>query len=1028
MIAQSLWIGKELSTLEYMSIKSFLNHGYEYHLYTYEPVKYVPEGTIIKDANEILPASEIFYYKNGSPSAFSNIFRFAMLYKKGGMWVDTDLICTKYFDFDSDPLASKYLFTTEPNKKYNENKICVGIIILPKGDPIALDAMNICAERKDRILSGELVWGLGPATIKIIINKYNLQKYVKPWHFIMSCSCHHAEMLVDLDYKPHIEPSPDTHPRQLFFNNINDIPPTNYFIHLWNEMFSRKKIDKNDTYDSRTFYEQLKDQILANDTQYREFIMYKRYEQSITDKVSTLREIKQVEKALELLSSERRLRICFTMKPIQEAYGGGNQFLINLTNHLSKHHDIVYTLEPNLDLIFVMDPRKLKYNRIVNKDVVAYKKQYPHIRIIQRVNDCDKPRNQENIIDPIVINATKCADLTIFVSQWTCDYYHSKGYRGKHIVINGGCNQDIFYPRPLLTPPPPKLGPKGKVKLVTHHWSQNWNKGFEYFKQLSDYIDEHPEFELTFIGRELPPEQNPKNMNRIGPLFGDELGEELSKHHIYITASKAEACPNHVLEGMSTMLPLLYHVDIGGGVEISKPNGAESFSSFSDLINKLHLIIANYKDYQKLINLPRLNTKLCCMKYQQAVETTFLRPSATTQPTLKSRTDAAKKQTNAQTQPQPLIKTKTVIKEVIKYVEKKPKTTTAPEPTLDLNPPKVDDNIRKILKDNRANKEAQIIITPEQHKQTPTWLLDVLNWMKKIEMADYPWSLQGNKKFLLGSASLFAKLIKIYANYYKGVNVKVRNKILKYRDATTGLFKSVEKEVIAETRQALSGLNNLEYGVKEFDLNKLYPDHNNLFFMTDEQWRNPWAAGAQLSHYIFFCFHAQKFKHIVNIINKLKKYEKPNGWYHGKPKAKQLINGLMKIFTGFDIIGLTVEPKMAKNIIDYLIGNSGTRGGCSIYDYVYVMIRCLESTSKTYRHDECERILLQLTMQILEHQMPDGGFKYDAEVEKASLYYGQKITPHGFIGSVHATTLFSMALALIDNYLGYGLNLIFATS
>lgn len=990
MIAQSLWIGPELSTLEYMSIKSFLNYGYEYHLYTYKPVKYVPNGTIIKDANEILPESEIFYYKNGSPAAFSNVFRFTMLYKKGGMWVDTDLICTKYFDFDLPQY--RYLFTTEPNKKYNENKLCAGIIVLPKGDPIALDAMNICAERKNRILSGEIVWGLGPATIKDIIAKYNLQKYVKPWYFIMSCSCHHAETIIDLNYRPKIEPPISTNPRPIHFQNIADIPDSNHFVHLWNEMFSRRKIDKNDSYDSRTFYEQLKRQILANDTQYQEFILRKRFEQSIVNKVSTRRELKRVEDALDLLHSERRLTICFTMKPVQEAYGGGNQFLINLTNHLSKYHNIVYELQPNLDLIFVMDPRKLKFNHIVNQMVINYKKQYPNTRVIQRVNDCDKPRNQENIIDPVIINATKCADLTIFVSRWTCDYYHSKGYRGKHIVINGGCNQEIFYPRPTSTLPPPATGKSGKVRLVTHHWSQNWNKGFEYFNQLSDYIDEHPEFELTFIGRVLPPNQHPTNMRRIGPLFGDELGEELSRHHIYITASKAEACPNHVLEGMSTMLPLLYHVDIGGGVEISKPNGAESFSTFEDLISKIHIIVANYSEYQKLIDLPRLSSKLCCMKYQQVVETIYLRPSASDQPTLKSR------------------------------------TISPPKPTLKLNPPTVSDSVKRTLLKNRNNKEAYLTHTPEQTKQTPTWLLDTLNWMKKIEESDYPWSLHGNKTFQLGAASLFAKLLKIYANHYKGVSVKVRNKILKFRDQNTGLFKSVEQEVIAETRQALSGLNNLEYGIKEYNLSELYPDHDKLFFMTDEQWRNPWAAGAQLSHYIFFCYHANKYQYIVSVLEKLKKYKKHNGWYHDKPKPKQLINGLMKIFTGFDVIGITVEPTMAKNILDYLIGNSGTRGGCSIYDYVYVMIRCLESTKNTYKKAECERILLMLTMQILEHQMPDGGFKYDETTEKNSPYYGQTITPDGFIGSVHATTLFSMALALIDNYMGYNLNLVFATS
>ena len=85
-IIQSLWIGDELSNMEQLSAKSFIDHGHTYHLYTYGDVKNIPEGVIVKDGNEILLESEIFRYKNGSVSAFSNLFRFALLYKKGGCW------------------------------------------------------------------------------------------------------------------------------------------------------------------------------------------------------------------------------------------------------------------------------------------------------------------------------------------------------------------------------------------------------------------------------------------------------------------------------------------------------------------------------------------------------------------------------------------------------------------------------------------------------------------------------------------------------------------------------------------------------------------------------------------------------------------------------------------------------------------------------------------------------------------------------------------------------------------------------
>ena len=66
-VIQSLWIGTKLSNLEKLSIKSFIDNGHTYHLYTYAEVKNIPEGVIVKDGNEILP-------KNRKPLA---LFQFS---------------------------------------------------------------------------------------------------------------------------------------------------------------------------------------------------------------------------------------------------------------------------------------------------------------------------------------------------------------------------------------------------------------------------------------------------------------------------------------------------------------------------------------------------------------------------------------------------------------------------------------------------------------------------------------------------------------------------------------------------------------------------------------------------------------------------------------------------------------------------------------------------------------------------------------------------------------------------------------
>ena len=89
---QSLWIGNSIGVFEELCIKSYLKLGYEFHLYVYNNLNNLPDGVIIKDANTIISENQIFEYSGGGVSAFSNMFRYKLLYDKGGVWVDMDMI------------------------------------------------------------------------------------------------------------------------------------------------------------------------------------------------------------------------------------------------------------------------------------------------------------------------------------------------------------------------------------------------------------------------------------------------------------------------------------------------------------------------------------------------------------------------------------------------------------------------------------------------------------------------------------------------------------------------------------------------------------------------------------------------------------------------------------------------------------------------------------------------------------------------------------------------------------------------
>ena len=140
-IIQTMWVGKFLSDMELLCLNSFVKNGHEIHLYAYDEISNVPEGVVVKDGEEILSSEHIFQYADHkSYSAFSNYFRYKLLYDKGGYWVDTDVVCLKKFDFDS-----LYVFCSEEVLPLNAGNTHVGscIIKAPKDNIIVKEASDI---------------------------------------------------------------------------------------------------------------------------------------------------------------------------------------------------------------------------------------------------------------------------------------------------------------------------------------------------------------------------------------------------------------------------------------------------------------------------------------------------------------------------------------------------------------------------------------------------------------------------------------------------------------------------------------------------------------------------------------------------------------------------------------------------------------------------------------------------------------------------------------------------------------------
>lgn len=95
---QMLWIGQRVPEMQGLCIESFLRRGHPVHLYTYGPVEGIPASVMTRDAEEVLSEAEVVRYDNGSPALFANLFRYKLLFEKGGWWSDSDVLCLKSWE------------------------------------------------------------------------------------------------------------------------------------------------------------------------------------------------------------------------------------------------------------------------------------------------------------------------------------------------------------------------------------------------------------------------------------------------------------------------------------------------------------------------------------------------------------------------------------------------------------------------------------------------------------------------------------------------------------------------------------------------------------------------------------------------------------------------------------------------------------------------------------------------------------------------------------------------------------------
>ena len=279
------------------------------------------------------------------------------------------------------------------------------------------------------------------------------------------------------------------------------------------------------------------------------------------------------------------MKVLINREPLRDRpWGGGNLFLIALCDSLSKNKvEVTHRLSEDIDIIFMQDPRYSDLQISVN-EIASYKTFKPAAKIIHRVNECDARKNTGDI-DNLLRECSKITDHTVFVSDWMREYHIARGWNClRTSVIHNGVDLNHFSPRDKID--------NGKINIVTHHWSNNRMKGFDIYEKLDRFVKDSELFTFTYIGRH---NSTFKNTKTIDPLYGIDLGKELSKYDVYISGSVYDPGPNHILESVACKIPT-YVISTGGGaVEFAGLD--HTYDTFEELVEILKSRAYKANDY-----------------------------------------------------------------------------------------------------------------------------------------------------------------------------------------------------------------------------------------------------------------------------------------------------------------------------------------------------------------------------------------------------------------------------------------------
>ena len=220
---RGFWHGSALGPYQLLCLRSFVANGHRVEVFSYDRDLTVPGWITRRDAREILNSDKVLHYRfglaAGSPALHADLFRYALLRRLGGWWIDLDVVM-----LDPDPIPDDVTVGYEPRPG-----LYVGNAIMrfPAGHALLAEAVERCIELGENVT----VWGqTGPSLMRELVRKHDLARFCRP-----------AQLLYPLNANDDLVALFDP----AFRDEIRDRCARSWFLHLTNEIWREAGIPRD---------------------------------------------------------------------------------------------------------------------------------------------------------------------------------------------------------------------------------------------------------------------------------------------------------------------------------------------------------------------------------------------------------------------------------------------------------------------------------------------------------------------------------------------------------------------------------------------------------------------------------------------------------------------------------------------------------------------------------------------------------------------------------------------------------------